>query len=75
MRLVLFRTANSQAARLHGSSDLVTLTACCRREIAFEKLARGKEKTNCSFAQFSSSSKCPLLRLSLSLCFNKTRTY
>ena len=67
--------SSRRAARLHGSSDLVTITACGRRETSFEKLAREKEKTNCSFAQLSSSSKCPLVRPSWSFCFNKTRTY
>jgi hypothetical protein len=39
-----------------NSAFAVTLIVCCLREIAFEKLARGKEKTNCSSAQLSSSS-------------------
>ena len=42
------------------------ITACRPRKIAFERPARGKEKTNCSFAQLSSSSNahraCVLLQ-------------
>jgi hypothetical protein len=56
-----------------GSADVLAgfkelrdyITACRPREIAFERPARGRENTNCSFAQLSSSSnahRAPVLQ-------------